>query len=211
MGFCGEPPRITRENRSPRMVSMHFSGYRHRKPSAVGLSADRDYLNGPRLAVAKGVTVHRPGGRFIVRPVWLFPPPAADGRKNVPLRLGRRGPSYVRGETGVSKNRQPSPPRKSGTVPWERLPKGPIIPCTKRGCPLAQMTMGCRTRPTTSHFQVPLGRLYRGPIGRACRWRGGVIVAMADMRYYCAEATDITYAPFWLFDSRNGWRVKLGE
>jgi len=39
--------------------------------------------------------------------------PSARGRRpnSVPVRLGRRGQSHVRGEKGVSKTPQPSPPR----------------------------------------------------------------------------------------------------
>jgi len=55
-----------------------------------------------------------PLGFFSAR--WAFPSASGRGANHVPLRLGRRRPSHVRGEKGVSKNPQPSPPRKSGTV-----------------------------------------------------------------------------------------------
>jgi len=43
-----------------------------------------------------------------------FPSASGRGANNVPLRLGRRGPCAFRGEKGISKNPQPSPPRKWG-------------------------------------------------------------------------------------------------
>jgi hypothetical protein len=45
--------------------------------------------------------------------------PSASGRRpnHGPVRLGRNGQSHFRGETGVSKTPQPSPPRKLGQSP----------------------------------------------------------------------------------------------
>ena len=50
-----------------------------------------------------------------------FPSASGSGPNKVPVRLGRRGQSHVRGEKGVSKNPQPSAAARIGTVSCKRL------------------------------------------------------------------------------------------
>jgi hypothetical protein len=79
-----------------------------------------------RLALALGaaqqqvlVTVHEPGDGLIFSARLAFPSASGGGPNNVPLRLGRRGQSHVRGEKGVFP-RTPSPPRR------EKVKQSPV-------------------------------------------------------------------------------------
>ena len=68
-----------------------------------------------------GVTVHGPGDGLTVRPVWLFPPPAADGR-TLCLSAWAEGGSPLFAAKGVFPSPPALPAAKIGTVPCERLP-----------------------------------------------------------------------------------------
>ena len=80
----------------------------------------------------------------MVRPVWLFPPPAADGR-TMCLSAWTAGDSPMFAATRLFP-RPPSPPAaKIGTVPCERLPVQEILAALYRCSPMVQ-------NPTRSGF-----------------------------------------------------------
>ena len=114
-----------------RLVSLVVG--KRRRPGVVNHPLRRPRAGGAKWYITKAapwwmplVSVHTPGDWLIVRPVWLFPSPTAEER-TMGLSAWAEGdrPMFA-AKRGVSKNPQPSPPRKSGTVPQGTVTKTPV-------------------------------------------------------------------------------------